>query len=438
MNITIPYADKWSPRVSYRFLRDPFKWINHWSQEVGDPFAVRSLNGPVVFTGNPEGIKEIFTADPSFFRTFATDNLKSWLGEGSLLSSYGERHAKDRKLLIPPFHGKRMKSYADIMAHLTRRHLSNIPMENPFSMLELSQAISLEIIVYAVFGFDQEKERDEFIEHVLEFIEALHPSFMFAPFLQSGFWPPWNRFSRLKADKKRLILEHIQETRADASNREDILSLLLQAKYDDGSVMSHDEIIDQLNTLLAAGHETTAITLAWAMYWIHQDQNLLQELKDEILSLGPTPDPQAYTKLKLLDATVKETMRIRPILTEVLRTLTKPFEFLGHQLPEGMSLAAGIALVHMNPDLYPEPHKFNPKRFLERHYSPFEFIPFGGGNRRCIGSAFAEFEMKIVLGILLTEAQWSLESDQLPKTVRRHLTMAPDGGVRLVRNKNTT
>ena len=419
--------------TSIQVLRDPVGSMEKWKAKYGDPFFCNSLNGPIVMTGKPEGVAQIFRKNPEHLKPFAMENASAYLGKGSILLSYGKKHREDRKLMRPPFSGKRMNAYAHSMARITRQVLSEINTGNQINMLDTGHAISLWIILETVFGFHK-RESVQHMKHLVRgMVENMHPSFMFATVLQNRFWPPWRRFSNFRQEYHSQMLNKIETLRSETEMGDDILSLLMAATYDDGSRMSEDELTDQLNTLLIAGHETTAIAIAWAMYWILINPDVLAKTKAEIKQLGTDPDPVAYTQLDYLSAVVKETLRIRPIITENMRLLTAPMELLGYEVPAGHNVGFSISLLHFNPDVYKKPDTFRPERFLEKKYKPFEFIPFGGGHRHCIGSAFAEFELKIVLGVLLSAAEWKLiDPPDLPM-VRRSFSMAPKGGVRLIK-----
>ncbi|MBQ48699.1 MAG: cytochrome P450 [Zetaproteobacteria bacterium] len=429
----LPLGTTSAALTSMRVLVDPVGAMEKWKAKYGDPFLCQTLNGPIVMTGDPKGVEQIFKENPLELKPFAVENAGAYLGQGSILLNYGEKHRKDRKLMIPPFAGNRMKAYAEPMARITRQALSEVPAGKEINMLDLGHKISLWVILETVFGFHKRESVQHMDYLVRGMLDNLHPSFMFATALQNKFWPPWRRFSNFKQEYYSQIIKKIEALRSENNMGEDILSLLVAASYDDGSKMSYEELTDQLNTLLIAGHETTAIALAWAMYWILLEPDVFAKVKAEIAELGPEPDPFAYTKLDYLSAVVRETLRIRPIITEMMRFLTKPMDLMGYEVPAGHNVGFSISLLHFNSDVYSEPEKFKPERFLDTKYKPYEFIAFGGGHRRCIGSAFAEFELKLALGIILSSAEWELlDPPDLPM-VRRSITMAPKGGVRLVK-----
>jgi cytochrome P450 len=244
---------------------------------------------------------------------------------------------------------------------------------------------------------------------------------------------PWARFRRAVSRLRALVQEEIDARRAAAAQgREDILSLMMSARFDDGSAMSDDELKDQLHLLLFAGHETTATALAWAFYWLHRQPEDLALLLAEVDALGPRPEPEAVASLPYLDAICQETLRIHPVVADVGRRLVRPLDVMGYTVPAGTLVMVSTLLLHDRPDLYPEPQRFRPARLLERKFSPFELVPFGGGARRCIGAAFALYEMKIVLSTLLRARRFRLASDAPVLSTRRGITMGPKGGVTMI------
>jgi cytochrome P450 len=262
---------------------------------------------------------------------------------------------------------------------------------------------------------------------LIDVLEAVHPAFLFIAALRRNFGGrgPWARFVRKHQHIQRLLLEEFASRRRDAQPREDILSLLLTARYEDGSPMSDTDLVEQLLTLLAAGHETTAISLSWALYLLHCHEDVLARVLAELDTLPADAEPEAVAGLPLLEAVCHETLRLRPITPVIGRSLLAPMDFLGYELPAGVAVGASIQLAHGNPDVYPEPARFQPDRFLGRSYSPFEFLPFGGGARRCIGAAFAVYEMKLVLATLLRTYRFSLETRDDPGYAVRSTTVGP-------------
>ncbi|HVI02462.1 MAG TPA: cytochrome P450, partial [Enhygromyxa sp.] len=235
----------------------------------------------------------------------------------------------------------------------------------------------------------------------------------------------------LSGEVDRLLYEQIEHVRDRTQGRVDILSLMLDARFDDGEPMSDAHIRDELRTLLIAGHETTAITLAWALYDIHRNPEVRERLLAELDGLGPDAEPEAIAKLPYLGAVIDETLRLHPVVEVVFRVLRKPWKFAGYELPAGMTISPAISLVHRRPDIYPEPERYQPERFLDAKPKPHEYLPFGGGNRRCIGAAFSQFESRIAIGTLLRECEFELLESGEPAVERRSVTLGPKSGVRM-------
>lgn len=419
-------------RSTYRILRDPMASLPAWHRRFGDPFTIPTVNGTVVMTGDPKLVKEIFAASPSVFAPFATQGIGPTIGDGSLLALHEPRHMRERKLLMPAFHGERMRTYAETMAVVAAQQFGEAAGSAQFSALELAQSISLEVIVRAVFGAQDDARARVLSDAVLSLVEHTSPLLFFMPFLHRDFggFGPWARFRKHHVHLDRLLQEQIERARAHEDGV-DICSLLVRARYEDGAPMSDGDIRDELRTLLFAGHETTAITIAWVLDHVHRHPEVLARLRDELATLGDAPDPAEYARQPYLEAVCKEAMRIYPVVTEVLRMLVAPFRLGEWELPARVAVSAGALLVHRREDLYPEPLAFRPDRFLERKFAPWEYLPFGGGHRRCIGAAFASFEMAVVLGTALSGFEFELLEDRTPRPVRRAVTMAPGGGVPL-------
>jgi cytochrome P450 len=414
------------------FVRNPYDFFDDQYRRYGDPCTLWTRQGPLVLTGKPELARAVFTLDPESVVPWGTELLSPFLGARSVLMSGGERHRRDRKLLTPPFNGARMRAYGRIIVEATREETRGWTGGWEGPMHGTTTAISLDVIVRAVFGIADEGRRDRAASIVKKDVEALVPSILFLPPLRHGFLGigPWARFARARTDLDELLYAEIGAKREPANRGEDILSLILAATYDDGSAMSDAEVRDQLITLLAAGHETTATALAWAIYWIHREPSIAADLRDELAPLGPDPQPDAIAALPLLDSVCLETLRLHPIVSDVARRLVAPMTLGRYTLPAGTGIGVTIRTLHANPALYPEPERFVARRFVGAKPSPFGYAPFGGGSRRCLGAAFATYEMKLVLATLLRTFDFALlDRDVVP--FRRNVTMGPRGGVRV-------
>lgn len=424
-----PSGSLWN---TLRFLRDPYVFFAQEARKYGDPYTLRTMGGPLIVTGNPEYVRTIFAADPSLLEPFSVGVLGPFLGERSLLMTGGERHKRDRKLLTPPFNGARMRAYGKTIVEATRTETRGWRPGWHGPVRSTTAAISLDVIVRAVFGIEEPAARDRWAEAIRRDVDSITPSIIFLPQLRRHLLGlgPWAGFRRARARLDALILEEITSRRARAATGEDILSLIMAARYDDGASMTDKEIRDQLLTLLAAGHETTATALAWALYWIHRDPRLLGDLRDELGALGADPEPDAVAALPLLDATCTETLRLHPIVPDVARRLLAPLTLGPWTVPAGCGVSVATALLHSDPKLYPRPAVFDARRFLDAKPSPFEYTPFGGGGRRCLGAAFAIYEMKLVLATLLNDMDLDLLDRDVPPT-RQNITIGPKGGVNM-------
>ncbi len=440
-----------NPLSTPRFLQqlqwvfDPVGYMQGAARQYPDIFAggVVGFGNNLVFVNTPEAIQEILTNDRKTYAALGSFNriLSPLLGDYSVVIIEGDRHKRRRQLLMPPFHRERMREYGQLICDLTKQTLSQIPVGTAFVARTVTQTISLEVILQAVFGVF-EGERCEQLKTMLTammdvFSSPLSSSLLFFPGLQKdwGAWSPWGKFVRDRQRLDELIYAEIAERRANPEpDRVDILSLLLSAHDETGQPMSDRELRDELVTLMFAGHETTATAMAWALYWIHRQPPVRQKLLTELKSVDLS-DSTSILKLPYLSAVCNETLRIHPVaMLTFPRVAQEPTTLLGHDLNPGTVLMGCIYLLHQRPDLYPEPHIFRPERFLERQYSPYEFLPFGGGVRRCIGEALAQLEMKLVLATILTHYDLALATTTPESPRRRGVTLAPSHGVRMKLN----
>ncbi len=423
-------------------LLDQFGTLEKYQKRYGEIFYApkSSLMPPYVIFSNPQAIEKVFTTDPDLFEVGKQSTLpvRILLGDNSLVLLDGIEHKRQRKLLMPPFHGERMKSYGQTMVDVTKEVISQWQVGQTISIRDYTQEISLRVILRTIFGLDEGQRYDRLKAILVDWLDIfnspLNSFYLFFPWLQKdlGALTPWGKFLKQKRQIKEILQSECDSRRNDPDAfGEDILSLLLEARYEDGQPMSDEEIRDELMTMLFAGHETTASTLAWSFYWLHRLPEVGQKLQTELDSLAENAEFTDITKLTYLSAVVSETLRLNPVVAFVGRQLKQPFELMGYQLEPGTLLLPSIYLTHQRPDIYPEPKKFKPERFLERQFSPYEFIPFGGGNRRCLGYAFALFEMKLVLATILSHAELELLDNRPLKSARRGFTFTPDGGVKM-------
>lgn len=444
------------PRLKQSALKQRFQWVVKPDQymtsamkEAPDLFHAEVTGGDgYIFVNHPEAMQQIITSDRSKYFASSKDNylLRPLVGDNSLFLMEGDRHRKRRKLLLPSFHGERMEAYGQLICSLTRNVFSKLEPGQSFIARQISQTVSLQVIFEAVYGLQDSERATELKQRITRlaniFESTLTSAFLFFPWLQQdlGSWSPWGNFVRQqKAIDEALYQEIATRRKEDNSQSQDILSLMMSARDESGEGMKDYELRDELMTLMLAGHETTATAIAWGLYWIHRDSKIKAKLQAEIASLGANSDPMAIAKLPYLDAVCKETLRIYPVaMLTFPRVVLESTELLGYKLETGQVLMGCIYLIHQREDLYPEPNQFKPERFLSREFSAYEFFPFGGGKRRCIGEALALLELKLVLATIVGEYDLKLEriSPEIP--ARRGLTLAPKTGIKMIFNGQLT
>jgi cytochrome P450 len=412
-------------------VRWPVSFQHRCQRLFGDCFTTRFVGqlGTTVHLADPAAVKAVFAGDREAFRAGeANAILEPLLGPHSLLVLDGEPHLRARRLMLPPFHGERMHRYLALMREIVMEDLERWPEQRPFALRPRLQAITLEVIMRAVFGIDDAARLRAVRPRVGRLVKmTMGPGAAMLPFVGRfggrRKWVPWARFQRAVDSVDEVIFDEIRRRRADqgAPEREDVLSMLVQARDDDGQGMTDAELRDELVTLLLAGHETTATAGAWAVEQLLRHPAALHRLQQDLADGGND----------YLDAAIKETLRLRPVIPAIGRRLATPVVLNGDRLPAGIIVSPAIYLLHRRPEIFPEPTVFRPERFLEDPPDTYQWIPFGGGTRRCIGASFAMTELRIVLSTILQEARLSLV-DARPERIRaRAVVFVPAHGVRV-------
>ncbi|MBD2452673.1 cytochrome P450 [Nostoc sp. FACHB-87] len=431
-----------------QWVVDPVKYLESAARQYPDIFTAEIIGfgDTIVFVSHPQAIQKIFANENNQFAAPGDMNrtLQPLIGDSSLIMLDGDRHKKRRQLLMPQFHGDRMRVYGELICNLTAKVLSQLSIDQPFTAHTTMKEISLQVILQAVFGL-YEGERCQKLKHLLPkflsnvFDSPLVSSFLFFPWLQKdlGSWSLWGKFLRDRQEIDQLIYDEIAERRAQLDvERKDILSLLMSTQDEAGNSMTDSELRDELITLMIGGYETTATSIAWALYWIHHKPEVREKLLKELDTLGDSPDPMNIFRLPYLTSVCNETLRIASVTIFTLpRVVKKPVELVGHSLDPGTVVTGAQYLVHHREDIYPESHEFKPDRFLDHQFSSSEFIPFGGGVRGCVGRALAMFEMKLVLATILLNYQLALTNSRPEKTIRKGTSLAPANGVRMIIKK---
>jgi cytochrome P450 len=419
-------------RHLYHWIARPIPWMEELARAHGSAFTIRlPWQGDVVFFSDPDAIKEIFTGPSDVLHAGeANVILEPILGTSSLLCLDGARHLRERRLLMPPLHGERMQAYGDAMREITEASMARWPTGRPFPIHPEMQGITLDVIMRAVFGVGDSAAAASLRGLLVEMLTKASNPLLLLPPLQYDLGPltPWGGLAGIMRDVDELLFAEMRARRADPDeSREDVLSLLLHARDEDGQPMTDQELRDEMMTLLLAGHETTATSLAWAFYRlaIHPEiQARAREEVDRVLGDGPI-DPKRVGELEHVDAIVRETMRLNPIIPIVGRKLKAPMRIGGYDLDRGVMAAPCIYLTHRRPDIWPDPLRFDPERFVGKKISPYAWLPFGGGVRRCIGMAFALYEMKVVLATVLSRFDVARAPGERTHVVRRSISFAP-------------
>jgi cytochrome P450 family 110 len=428
-------------RQVFQWIIKPLEYLHKHDRECGDIFTA-NLSGAftgVVLTSSPQAIQQILTNDTKQLSAPGSSNkiLQPLLGDRGVILLDGSEHRQRRQLLMPQFHGDKVRAYTDAIQEITRDLIQGWQVGEMLNVREEMQKITLPVILQTVFGLNRGDRYDRIqdkLSKMISLVESpINAAFLFIPALQKdlGAWSPWGRFVRDRAELDTLIYAEITERRQSAeTDRSDILSMLISSQDAEGNGMSDLELHDELMTLLFAGHETTATALAWAIYWINYLPEVKEKLLAELATLGTEPDAMAISKLPYLNAVCSETLRIYPVaMLTFPRIVNESISIEGYELKPDTVVMGCIYLTHHREDLYPEAHLFNPDRFLERQFSPYEYLPFGGGVRRCIGVALAQLELKLVLVEILTSCQLKLTGKLPVIPARRGVTLGPKGGV---------
>lgn len=420
------------PLEILKFVRRPDRFFRDGVARWGETFRVvlPGFGETIVFT-RPQHIGELFMADREHLEWGDNGFLEPVLGRHSLLVAEGELHKRHRKMLMPPFHGERMRAYGDLMRDITRAEIGR--WDATVNMQRAAARITINVIARTIFGVDEEARAEQACDQLGELLDRMGPSALFAGVLRVdlGPWSPWGRLVRGMRRVDALIAGEVAARRDDPrlDEREDVLSMILSARGEDGEPLGDDVIRDSLLTLLVAGHETTATALAWAAHWLSHNPDVLARLREEVDGVGSDAPSEEIAKLPYLSAVCDETLRIEPILPETARVVRKPVTIGGVDLDAGTYVMPAIWATHHRPELYPEPDRFQPERFLGRRFGPYEFLPFGGGVHKCLGYAFALYEMKIVLFALVRSVDFRATPGQKIVPSRRNLSVGPSGGV---------
>jgi cytochrome P450 len=408
-----------------RWVVQPLAFLDALQRRFGDVFSLTApRSGTFVIVSSPELIKQVLAADPDVLLAGRGNAqvVEPILGRHSLLTLDGGEHLRQRRLLLPAFHGERMKAFETVMREITEASFATWPVGEPFSLHPKMQSITLDTILRTVFGFDPAEHR-ELRQRLLDILDLAANPWMLVPGMLDidPLRVPWLRITKRKRALDDELYRLIAARRARAAGGSDVLSMMLESRDDEGRGMTDVEIRDELVTLLLAGHETTATALAWTFERLLANPHTFEKLAGEL----------AAGRDGYLDGVIRETLRVRPIVPLIGRLVTKEYQIGKWTIPPGNRIAPSIYLAGMRPDAYPNPERFEPERWAGIKPDPYTWLPFGGGIRRCIGMAFAQFEMRVVLQTVVPRVRMRL-ADGPARVSRRGITLAPSGGTRVV------
>jgi cytochrome P450 len=412
------------------------RFLDATRRRYGDVVTMSTaFDSKFVMVFDPDLLKKVFQAPPDRLRAGEANALLGQvLGRRSVLVLDGAEHLRQRKLMLPPFHGKRLRTYEDTMRAAADRAIDAWPVGQPFALMPSMQSVTLDVIMHAVWGLEEGPRAEELKRRVRAVIEPLSRRFGIVLLALSGGRfgdrQAVQRFEARRAELDAMIYEEIAQRRLapDLEEREDVFSMLLGARDEDGEPMTDQELRDELVTLLVAGHETTATGLSWAFELLLRTPRVMAKLEESLAAGDET----------YLDAVVKEALRLRPVIPGVGRVVRgEPFELGGYSVPPGVEINPSIGVIHRRGDRYPQPGEFRPERFLgDDAPDTYTWVPFGGGTRRCLGASFALLEMKVVIRRVLERASLRTVDRKPEQVLRRGITLVPRDGVRVVQERS--
>lgn len=413
-----------TPRLwqTFEVLLRPTAYLTRLRGAYGDVMSFDNLAGVGVVVVEAGLAREVFASSGEVFETLPM--VGSVFGPHAVIATSGPEHRRQRKLLNPSFHGARIRALYETMREVIARHLLALRPGTVVKMTDVAQELTLDVILETIFGASlDDATRDRGRELLRDIVHAFHPILIVTTRLHSPFVPSWRKYERARAELRGWVDEVIRQ-RTD--EQEDLLGLLLAARYDDGAPLDRDELHDHLLTLLLAGHETSAIAITWATHWLLREPRVIAEVKAATRGLST----EQIVKSPYVGAVVSETLRIAPIVTDVVRKCREPYQLREWTIPKGGLVAVMLSAILSDERTFPEPGRYRPERFLERTYHAGELLPFGGGQRRCLGAAFAEAEMALTIATIANHLDLELV-DRTERTVRRNITMGPAKGVRV-------
>jgi cytochrome P450 family 110 len=415
-----------SSRLNY--VRNPYELFAECRRKYGDPFTV-TTSMKTVITGDPAAVKQIFTAPTKHFKALQSKAQSRILGD-SFTALSGPPHRAQREIVTPGLRADGLHGLAPMMVDAAVARIESWRPGSDLDMIDEGVVIALEIIVRTIFSVEDPAGIAERRLAIRDFGDRLSDkTFLILSVLGflSESLPPNARFRAAQARLRQLLFETIDQIRAAPDRRRGLLARIVGTRTADGaSAMPDSVIVDNMVTMLIAGHETSALSIGWTLYWALSNPEIYRKLMEELDGVDVERNPDATQTLPYLGAFVREALRFWPPVPDVIRVIGEtPLEVAGYCLTENMQVAACVFLTHFNPDIYKEPDLFRPERHLDRRYSSYEYYPFGGGERVCVGNTFAPMEIKIVLAVLLKRCRFTLLNTKPPGVARTRFLMGP-------------
>ncbi|MBI1240531.1 cytochrome P450 [Umezakia ovalisporum] len=424
----------WLQRIQY--VTNPVGYWETAYQTHPDAFWAKGIDfgSPLMVFYTPAAAQQIIENRHGHLSTTSFDSeLKAIFGDSSFFTLEGVGHEQVRKMLVPMLHGKHIQAYGQLICDLVSNIIENLPADKSFSVLEVTQDISMQVMIKLLFGSYEEKRYQQIKALMIKMVSLFASNIggipLFFRFLQKdiGLASPWGNFLNQRRQIKELIYAEITERRAHNDiKKQDILSLLMSVTDEQGNLLTNEELLGQILSLLFTGNESTAASIAWSWYRVYCNSQIQAKLLQEISSLGDSPDPLSIFRLPYLSAVCNETLRMYPVTMFMIPRLVKSkTEINGHQVDPGILVTVGSYLIHQREDIYPEPKVFKPERFLNHRFSPYEFLPFGGGMRGCIGGEIALYQLKLALATVISRYNLELVNQRPVNPQRRNTILTP-------------
>lgn len=419
-------------QMVYRMIRlskDPHGFLSYLATKFGDPFYILAPKKGTWFSGTEQAAKQIFSSPAETFGSIDPSYIiEGILGEHSMVLQSGQAHLSEKKQLSQAFHGSNLETFSKEIERSTHREI-NRWRSNPEKLIDLHTAmtrITLDVIIHVIFGITEKKLHHSIAEAAMNMTKAYTGTLALFPVLRKPIWPAWRRFSRARKKFDDLLLQEIQHLKnVPDMDRRDVLAKLTQVKIEDERYLTDDEILGELRTFLVAGHETTAISLVWAISHVLQNDTIGKKLQTEIKKSGSLDIDECMKSMPYLLAICKESLRKHPVVPTIIRTIKKPFELNGRLIQPDSNISLAITLLHHNKQIWQNPEIFDPDRFIDNTYTQYQYAPFGGGIHRCIGASLAMLEMQIILKTIFSEVELNLVSKTFGASCLLGLTVGP-------------